>query len=202
MKNYFYNRRERDIYNQLIGLKELMSFFRKECGVYSFLTYGTLLGAIRGKTMVPFDTDYDIAYFSKGKTIQEIRDEWKKICTILIKNKMLGKIWVKGGSIIHPTVDDLKDFAGQMHVQTPNRKIYIDVYSSFCLGSEFHMSYGIHGHLKRSDIVPFGYAYLREFKFVVPKNPEAILKFMYGEDWKTPKEGYKYKGKYKKVWQY
>jgi len=202
MKNYFEIRNPEHILLQLKDMKELMTFFRKECGVYTYLTYGSLLGAIRERDVISRDTDYDIAYFSKGTTIEEVREELKRICTILVNNKMLGKVWHKGGQTVHPTLDRLYDLSGQMHVQAPNKTIHIDVYTSFCLNGKFHMSYGIHGHLNKSEIVPFGQSSIRGIEFVTPKNPEAILKFMYGKDWKIPQEGYKYKGKFKRLWNY
>ena len=202
MKNYFSIRNEEHIKLQLEGMKQLINFFRTECGVYAYLTYGSLLGAVRNQDVIGHDTDYDIAYMSKFSEPKDIHAEWREICCKLIDNNMLGKIWTKQGIFIHPTKDQLGDFSGQMHVQTPNRVIHIDVYTSFCKNGKYHLSFGIHGHLKRSDIVPFGKVTLRGIDFPAPKRPEAILKFMYGKDWMTPKEAYKYQGKRKKLWEY
>ena len=202
MRNYFRNRQSTQIDKELCSLQKLMTFFKRECGVYAYLMYGTLLGAVRAHDVISWDSDYDIAYLSKGTNIEEVREEWKKIGAILIKNDMLGKIWVKGGNIIQPKIKDLKDFSGQMHVQTPDKRLHIDVYLSWCLNRDYHLSYGIHGHLNKADVVPFAQETLRGLIFTVPKKPNAILTHMYGKDWKVPINGYTYKGKFKRVWEY
>jgi hypothetical protein len=159
---------------------------------------------VRDKDVIPDDTDYDIAYFSKENTMEGVREEAKRVCTILVKNKMLGKIWIKGGQMVHPTVNDLENLSGQMHVQTPGRELHIDVYNSWALGQKFYMCYGIHGHLNKYDIVPFGTEEIRGIPFTAPKNPKAILGFMYGKDWMTPKsgKGSKYSGKFRRMWSF
>ena len=109
------------IYEQLLSTKKLIDFFRKECGVYAYICYGTLLGAIRGNNVISYDNDVDIAYISKYHTMPEIRKELFHISEILIKHNLLGKIWVKRRGILHPEVKYLGlEFAGQMHVRTPD----------------------------------------------------------------------------------
>ena len=83
------------IYEQLLSTKELIKFFKTHCGVHAYMCYGTLLGAVRENNVISYDNDVDIAYISTYSTMPEIQQELYDIACVLIKHKLLGKIWVK-----------------------------------------------------------------------------------------------------------
>ena len=196
-KNYFYNRNEEVIQSQLCDIKELISFFKKECGVYAYIAYGTLLGAVRENNVISHDTDYDIAYFSKKHTIKEIREELKNICKILIKKKMLVKLFSNKSSVLNPKESDLDNFHGQMHVKTPNGLALVDVFSSWSIDNNFYLAPNIQGQIKTNTVVPFSKITMKDVNFIVPKIPIKMLECLYGIDWTVPKD---IKTKNKRKW--
>ena len=68
----FSSRTSEVIYTQLLSMNELIKFFREECGVYAYICYGTLLGAVRNNDVIPHDNDYDIAYLSNGTNLKKL----------------------------------------------------------------------------------------------------------------------------------
>ena len=76
-KNYFSNRPEEKITEQVNEVKELIKFFKNKCNVYSYICYGTLLGAVRDKNVIDSDTDFDIAYISNYTETKDIKKELK-----------------------------------------------------------------------------------------------------------------------------
>jgi phosphorylcholine metabolism protein LicD len=64
---------EKDKY--LRDLKELEQYLINKCNLSIYLTYGTLLGAIREKDFIPHDNDIDLAYLSFFNTQEEVYKE-------------------------------------------------------------------------------------------------------------------------------
>lgn len=175
------------IYEQLLSTKKLINFFRLHCGVYAYMCYGTLLGAIRENNVISYDNDVDIAYISKYSTLPEIRQELYHISEVLIEHGLLGKIWIKRRGILHPTVKDLDlDFAGQMHVRTPDNLLYIDVFSSWVTNNKFYLTPHLYGEIDKADIVPFTSEKIRDIDIVAPKNSRLFLESIYGKEWVKP----------------
>lgn len=202
MPNYFKNRKPELIDQQLKSLKLLMDFFKEKCGVYAYLSCGTLLGAVRNNDVIPHDKDYDIGYFSKATTHAEVEEELKQICTILIQYGILGKLFKKGENPKPPKIKDLFNFAGQMHVRTPDNKVAIDVFTSWAVSDKFYGTYVFQGQLSKNDIVPFSSINMRGIDFIIPKNSQLFLKTLYGDDWEIEKSEFNPTLNRKTIWKY
>ena len=156
--------------------------------IWSYLIYGTLLGAVREQDVIANDTDYDIALLIPGDTIEEVKENFYKLGSILIEKKMLGKIWTNKGAVLKPTnVEQIKNPMGQMHIMTPDGKCYIDVWLSWFYKNKYYLTKGVNGELNRNDIVPFQFGKMQDISFVIPNNSERVLEHVYGDDWRTPK---------------
>ena len=77
---------------QVKNAKELIGVVQ-ELGVEPFLWAGSLLGAIRGKDIIPGDSDMDIAYISKYTNGEDIEKEARELYTKLYEMGLLAEYW-------------------------------------------------------------------------------------------------------------
>lgn len=151
----------------LIKTKELFS----QINLDFYLSFGTLLGAIREHNIIPGDEDVDIMIFDEDKLYNNLPFLYNnnfKLCRIV---------------------------KGIYYSFRINEKAYIDVYiiKNMNISIWKPFCYSLAGYVTPK-------RYLRDFveitflgdKFLSPKNPEKIIEFWYGKDWKTPKSGKNY----------
>lgn len=199
----FSQRDPEQLQKQLLELKSLMDFFKQELGVYTYVSYGMLLGAIREKDLVPHETDIDICYLSNENKITNVRKELQEICNKLIEKDLLSKIWIRGKAFKKPSKINRLDFSGQMHVATLNKMLNIDVFSSFIdQNNKFHMTRRIQGQLEKTDIVPFKTTNIRGINFNIPNHSEKVLNYIYGKQWIKPLPNTKSTVVRKPLWTY
>ena len=153
---------------------------REEHGHDLFLTFGTLLGAIREGGYIGHDNDFDVAYVSGVRTGPEAAAELVAVGRTLLDR---GYRVEAMGSCLHI-----------VHAEQPKYRIDI-----------FHTYFDAAGELRH----PFGYAGTtpvterewqgtREIDFsgsraLVPGCAEELLAALYGDDWRQPKTGFDWK---------
>ncbi len=150
-----------------------------EFGHDLFITYGTLLGAVREGGFLAHDNDYDASYVSAATTGPEAADEAVEVAKMLIARGF--RVGAMGSGL---------------HVVDPARPGHrIDV---------FHVYFDVDGVLQH----PFGYAGATQVTradwqgtrsmelagrpVLVPVCAEQLLETLYGEDWRRPKTGFQW----------
>jgi hypothetical protein len=152
-----------------------------------WLMYGTLLGCIRNKDVIPYDYDFDF-----GILFSDI----DKILSIELENKKyrIGK--TKGGTI-YSKKSQFKDVEGIWRVSL---KV---MYEEIPVGDLYIYYRFDDGYMQRYDPInkilfwPMSvypamltdnleYGNIRDLKLPIPKYPECLLEYFYGPMWKVP----------------
>ncbi len=152
-----------------------------------WLMYGTLLGCVRNKDVIPYDYDFDF-----GILFSDI----DKILSINLENKKyrIGK--TKGGTI-YSKKSQFKDVEGIWRVSL---KV---MYEEIPVGDLYIYHRFDDGYMQRYDPVnkilfwpmsvypamltdTLEYGTIRDLKLPIPKYPECLLEYFYGPMWKIP----------------
>jgi len=152
-----------------------------------WLMYGTLLGCVRNKDVIPYDYDFDF-----GILFSDI----DKILSIDLENKKyrIGK--TKGGTI-YSKKSEFKDVEGIWRVSL---KV---MYEEIAVGDLYIYYRFDDGYMQRYDPVnkilfwpmsvypailtdELEVGTIRDLKLPIPKYPECLLEYFYGPMWKIP----------------
>lgn len=158
----------------------------KELGIEPFLWAGSLLGAIRGKDIIEGDNDMDIAYISKYTNGDDIDKEARELYTKLHEMGLLNDYYDQDNQKRHPEIDGILPVLGQAHIG----KIcpYLDLFTMWISnGDWFDTWFGPVAKDVDTTILQDSVE-LRGVKFPALKDPEWILRMLYGDDWKTPRQ--------------
>ncbi len=79
----FADHQAEDLFAVTRTIKKLEGTFKTEFDLDIYLTWGTLLGAVREGDFIAFDTDVDIAYLSEQTSDFEITEEHELIVQVL-----------------------------------------------------------------------------------------------------------------------
>jgi hypothetical protein len=155
----------------------------EECGVRTWLCFGTLLGFWRDGSFIVYDADIDLGTTYDGyKKIQEIR--------LKEPNMLRSKGIIMGAFTTGP--DNVPVLMSAAHCNTK-----VDVYCWFENGDK---SIHVVNYKKEADqyncvVLPIEYhKNLEKVEFMgiecyTPSNPEELIKTLYGEDWRTRRKG-------------
>lgn len=162
---------EEDGIRILLKTKELFN----NIGLVFYLSFGTLLGAVRDKSIIKGDQDVDVF----------ITDEEKLF-------NSLPYLYDNGLKIVRLQEKTLYTFR-------IDEKCYIDVYilrkpDSCLLSLKYIRLNGF--YMPKKYFMSFSSIEFLGERFACPSNPENILKWWYGRDWMIPKSS---KGRYE-VW--
>jgi SAM-dependent methyltransferase len=168
------------IRNEILdGTQRVVRDLRETCQVEAYLNYGALLGTIRDGAMIAHDSDTDVCYLSRHESPADIIAESYKI-----ERTMRGLGWVL-----------LRMSGGDIKVLLPlsdGRVCHIDIFVAFYVRGTFYQLGNRSGQLPREVILPVSEVELHGFTFPAPAQPERMLAFLYGENWRVPDPSFKY----------
>jgi SAM-dependent methyltransferase len=151
----------------------------RDAGAAAYLNYGALLGAVRDGKMIGHDCDTDVCYLS---------DHEDPVDVILESYRLERAMRARGWSTVRMSGADFK-------VALPladGRKENVDVFAAFFVDGRFFQLGNRSGLLDRSAIVPLSTITLEGFEFPAPADPEAMLEFLYGPQWRIPDPSFRY----------
>lgn len=157
-------------------LKSIELIFQIEFGLQIFLTYGTLLGAIREGDLIGHDYDIDVSYISRANTPQGILDERARIFNLFDRaGRVGGKPTL--GRFMMLSIPGLS--GGHDHG--------IEVFTSFVRDGRYYGYTSAPGTLPADAVEPFRTARLRGVEFCVPGRAEDVLDVIIAPDWRIPR---------------
>lgn len=163
----------------LAGTRRAIDDLREHAGVKAYLNYGALLGAVREGRMLAHDSDTDLCYLSDHSSPADIIAESYRISRALR---------ARGWNLLRMSGGDIK----LLLPLSDGRLCHIDVFVAFHVGETFFQLGNRSGSLPRSAIEPFSTIELHGHEFPAPRDPEAMLAFLYGPHWRTPDPSFRY----------
>jgi hypothetical protein len=166
-----------DYLDRLVGeLKAVELILQVEFGLQLYLTWGTLLGAVREGDLIAHDFDIDVGYVSRARSKegvlrerQRIYDHFRRFGRV-VGTSAPGRFMISGAAAPSGLIDH-----------------GIEIWTSFTTKGT-HYAYPIlPGVLPGNAIKPFRTATLRGIPFAVPRQAERFLDFAMGPDWRVPK---------------
>ena len=160
---------------------EVLAVLRDECGVDAYLCYGALLGALRDGRMIGHDSDVDLCYYSHRTTPVDIIRESYRIERV---------VRAQGWTVTRMSGADIK----VVRALSNGARCHIDIFGAFTIGDTFYQlgnrngAFDVDAHL-----LPLGTVTLEGVDFPAPKDPEAMLAFLYGPGWRVPDPSFAYR---------
>ena len=157
----------------------LLDTLRDKAHVPAYISYGTLLGAVRNGRLIGHDNDIDLAYVSThAYPVDVVREGY------LVERVLLDEGWtVRRGSGTRLNVR-LRLSDGSMR--------YIDIFTSHWVDGVFYMPSDTGFRLPRETILPLSTVELLGRQVAAPADPEALLAATYGKNWRVPDPSFKY----------
>jgi hypothetical protein len=161
------------------GTIKVLDELRDVCGVDAYLNYGALLGAVRDGKMIAHDSDTDLCYVSKYETPADIIAESFRMERVLLQ---------RGWKVLRMSAGDIK----LLLPLSDGRQCHIDVFGAFWVNGVFYQFGNRSGQLAKESLLPLGTIELDGYTFPAPRDPEAMMVFLYGENWRIPDPSFTY----------
>ena len=136
----------------------------EENGIEYFISFGTLLGAVRHGGLIPWDTDTDIL----------IAENQKEKAITTLKEKL---------PTPYVVIEDEEDIVGsviRVNLSKTNT-LHVDLFTY--IEEDDHIVFGYNRRFAREDIFPLQKIAFYDTEFFAPHHIEKQLKMFYGEDY-------------------
>lgn len=159
---------------------EVLTLLRDECDLPAFISYGTLLGAVRTGRLIGHDNDIDLGYLSAYTNPVDVVRE-----SIMVERALRSRDW--------PVVRQNGGFLALFLPQADGSSRNLDVFSCFIVSGWLHQVHDIRTKADRSAVLP-----LRDIEFEgrlmpAPAKPEVFLRAAYGRHWRVPDPSFEYR---------
>ncbi len=160
--------------------REVIDILRADCGIETWMSFGTLLGAARGGKAIGHDSDVDLLYLSEHRSPAEINLESYRIKRALTRHGL--RVVVKTGSFV-TVVFEASDGA----------PLGIDVYACFYVGDLLHETATVRAPIPREAVLPLQTLEFEGVRLPAPADPDALLTASYGPDWRVPDPSFRHR---------
>ena len=158
----------------------VLDALRDDCGVPAFVSYGTLLGAVRDGRLISHDLDIDLGYLSQASTpVDVMRESYSMQRTLVEKH---------GWSIKRKNGGLLQVFFPQEDGSRRN----IDIFTAFISDGHVLAVHDTDFTGDTDDVLPLREVTLNGRPVPAPRNAEAFLAAAYGPSWRVPDPTFSY----------
>jgi hypothetical protein len=160
-------------------VEEVLAVLRDKCDLPAFISYGTLLGAVRNGRLIGHDNDIDLGYLSSYTTPVDVIRESLRVERVL--RTMPWRVVRQNGAF-------LALFLPQADGSSRN----LDIFSCFIVNGRLHQVHDIRTKADRSAVLPLRQMELEGRMLPVPAKPEVFLRAAYGRHWRVPDPSFEY----------
>ncbi len=157
----------------------LLLTLNETLGMSAFVAYGTLLGAVRAGKVIGHDNDVDLAYYSSFEHPADVMRE-----SLVLQRRLRRAGWSsqrRTGGFLQVWKTD----GG-----TSDR--HLDLFVAYHCDGWFSLHKWVRGRLDREAVLPLGHVTLEGRRLPAPRDPEAVLAVIYGENWRIPDPSFAY----------
>ncbi|HYO32107.1 MAG TPA: class I SAM-dependent methyltransferase [Nocardioidaceae bacterium] len=160
-------------------VEDALEVLREDCGLPAFISFGTLLGAVRSGKLIGHDVDVDLGYLSAYEYPVDVIRESMRVERVFRS---------KGWKVIRQNGGFLALFLPQSDGGSRN----LDVFSCFIVNGMLHQVHDVRTKADRSAVLP-----LKEIQFEgrtlpAPAKPRVFLRAAYGPGWRVPDPSFQY----------
>jgi len=160
-------------------VEEVLAVLRDECGLPAFLSFGSLLGAVREGKLIGHDVDVDLGYLSAYTHPADVMRE-----SFRVERALKEKGWItrrgNGG------------FIGLTFKQNDGTKRNLDVFTAFLCQGRLFQVHDVGTEADESAVLPLGVVDFEGRPMPVPAKPEVFLEAAYGPDWRIPNPAFSF----------
>lgn len=160
--------------------EEVIAILREDCGIETWMSFGTLLGAARSGGVIGHDSDVDLLYLSEHECPALINLEAYRIRRALVRRGL--RAVFKSGSFV-TVVFDAPDGA----------PLGIDVYACFYVGDLLHETATVRAPIPRDAVLPLGTLTFEGRELPAPARPDVLLQASYGPNWRVPDPSFRHR---------
>lgn len=160
-------------------VEEVLAVLRDECGLPGFLSYGSLLGAVRTGRMIGHDVDVDIGYLSAADHPADVLLE-----SFAVERTLRSHGWEirreNGG------------FLALFLPQSDGTMRNLDVFTCFCVDDHVLQVHDTRMPGDRSLVEPLSSVPFEGRRLPAPAEPEKFLETAYGPGWRVPDPAFEF----------
>ncbi len=160
-------------------VEDVLRILRDTCHLPAFISYGTLLGAVRTGKLIGHDVDVDLGYLSAyDNPVDVIRE------TFRVERVLRDQGW--------RVVRENGGFLALFFPQSDGTLRNLDVFSCFIVNGMLHQPHDVRTPADRSAVLPLRSIDLEGRQLPAPACPEVFLESAYGTGWQTPDPSFEY----------
>lgn len=159
--------------------QQVIDVVREECGLETWMSFGTLLGAAREGKAIGHDSDVDLLYLSEHQSPALVNLESYRIKRSLTRRGI--KSVVKSGS-----------FVTVLFTASDGAPLGIDIYACFYVGDLLHETATVRAPIPREAVLPLTTLEFEGVALPAPADPATLLEASYGPNWRVPDPSFRH----------